>query len=263
MGDGANGTLGAMVLANGLADKLAKHVGAPHKALLDLGGKPMVIRVAEALQASPLVDKVVVACLQDGPVATALRGQIDLAEAEGDTFFHGIERGFEALGGCDRALMVTCDMPLLSVAAVDHFVGEVLSTPEMDLVYAMVDIALVHQAYPESQRMAVKLRDGNFTAAGICAVSDHFVTNCGPKLMEAFAARKSKVAMGRLLGWGFLARFALGILSVDDIVRRAEEILSCRARAVRLPYAECGFDVDTVHDWHSVQKVFERQADEG
>lgn len=251
----ANGSLGAIILANGTADKLASHCGAAHKALLDIAGQPMVMRVLAAVQASPLVSQAVVACLQDGPVAKALRGLAPLAESAGGTFFDGIKVGFEALAGVDRVLLVTCDMPLLSPAAVTDFSQQVLQTPEADLVYAMVDIACVREAYPNTMRTAVRLREGHYTAAGISAVSARFVEHSGPLLMAAFAARKSKVAMGRLLGWSFLARFALGRLAVEDIVRRAEELLDCRARAVALPYPECGFDVDSVRDLHAVRKI--------
>lgn len=254
----AAGTLGALVLANGLADKLAHRLGVPHKALLDIAGEPMVLRVKQAVDACPQVRHSVIACLKDGPVAEALRGRAELVEAEGGSFLDGIERGFEAMPEATQVLLATCDMPLLSPAAVTEFAGEVLGSPDMDVVYAMVDIRLVQKAYPETHRTAVRLREGSYTAAGLSAVSRHFIDNCGSTLMEAFAARKSKLAMARLLGWDFLARLAFGGLSVDDIVRRSEELLKCRCRAVHLPHPECGFDVDTLRDLESARRVYAR-----
>jgi GTP:adenosylcobinamide-phosphate guanylyltransferase len=252
------GSLGAIVLANGHADKLATKLGVPHKALLDMGGVPMVLRVREALEASPLVGRTVIACLKGGPVAEALRGQTELAEAEGESFLNGIEQGFAAMPEADRAILATCDMPLLSPAAVTELAGQVLKPPAVDLVYAIVEIELERRAYPETHRTSVKLREGSYTAAGLCAVSRRFVETCGPILMAAFGARKSKVAMGRLLGWGFLARFALGTLSLGDIAKRAEELLDCKCRVVDLPYPESGFDVDSLTDLESARRVFER-----
>jgi molybdopterin-guanine dinucleotide biosynthesis protein A len=261
MDGNATGSLGAIVLANGLADKLASKVGVTHKALLDIAGEPMVLRVKQAVDACPRVGHSIIACLKDGPVAEALRDRAEVVEAEGGSFLNGIERGFEAMPEARQVILATCDMPLLSPVAVSDFAGQVLDSPEMDLVYAMVDIRLVHKAYPDAHRTAIRLREGSYTAAGLCAVSRHFVANCGDTLMAAFAARKSKVAMGRLLGWSFLARFALGTLSVADIVKRGEELLSCRCRAVHLPYPECGFDVDTLGDLESARGAYARRND--
>ncbi len=252
------GALGALVLANGLADKLATKFGVAHKALLDIAGEPMVLRVKEAVDACPRVKHSVIACLQGGPVAEALRGRAELVEAKGGSFLEGIQRGFEAMPEAARVLLVTCDMPLLSPEAVTEFAGEVLASPEMDVVYAIVDIGLVRKAYPETHRTAIRLREGSYTAAGISAVSRRFIENCGATLTEAFAARKSKLAMARLLGWDFLARLAVGSLSLADIVKRAEELLKCRCRAVTLPYPECGFDVDTPGDLASARQAFTR-----
>ncbi|MGE5532390.1 MAG: molybdenum cofactor guanylyltransferase [Bacteroidota bacterium] len=240
--------LGAIVMANGPADKLACKLGAPHKALLDIGGRTMIGRVVDALKSSPQISDIVVGCRAGGPVAESLRGQVDLAEGEAPSFLDGITAGFEAMPDVSRALLVTCDMPLLSPEAVDAIVNEAAAQPDVDLLYAMVDVRLTREAYPEGRRTAIRLKEGNFTAAGVCVVSRRFIEQCGPILMEAFKQRKSKIGMARLFGIGFLAKFALGVLSVEGLVKRAEEMMGCKCAAVSLPFAECGFDVDSERD---------------
>jgi molybdopterin-guanine dinucleotide biosynthesis protein A len=240
--------LGAIVMANGSADKLATKLGATHKALLDIGGKTMIDRVVDALRAAPEITHVVVACRKDGPLAEYLRGKVDLAESEAPTFVDGISAGFAAMPEVSRALLVTCDMPLLTPASVGAIVGEAAARPDIDLLYAMVDINLTKQAYPEAHRTAIRLKEGSYTAAGVCVVSRRFIEQSGPILLEAFKQRKSKIGMARLFGISFLAKFALGVLSVKGLVKRAEEMLGCSCAAVELPFAECGFDVDTEKD---------------
>jgi molybdopterin-guanine dinucleotide biosynthesis protein A len=240
--------LGAIVMANGDADKLALKLGVTHKALIDIGGRTMIERVLEALKASPEISHVVVACRKGGPVAEALRGRVELAETEAPTFLDGITAGFAAMPEITRALLVTCDMPLLSTEAVAAIVCEAVAKPGTDLLYAMVEIGLTRQAYPEARRTAIRLKEGSYTAAGVCVVSRRFVEECGPIVMAAFAQRKSKIGMARIFGVSFLAKFALGVLSVDGLVKRAEEMMGCSCAAVSLPFAECGFDVDTEKD---------------
>jgi molybdopterin-guanine dinucleotide biosynthesis protein A len=252
--------LGAIVMANGEADDLARQQGAGHKALLDIAGEPMVWRVVEALQASEYLAQPIVACRQGGPVAQALRDRVELAEATGGTILDGIRCGFERLSGISRAIVVTCDTPLVTGESLDEFARQVRANPQADLVYAMVEVERTRAAFPESHRTAIRLIEGNYTAAGMACLSRRFVDHCGPKLMQAFGARKSKFAMGRMFGFGFLLRFALGKLSVVDLVRRAEQMLDCRAAAVNLPFAECGFDVDDEGDLEAARLAWGRRG---
>jgi molybdopterin-guanine dinucleotide biosynthesis protein A len=251
--------LGAIVMANGDADKLARKLGAPHKAVLDLCGRSMIQRVVEALRACPQISHTVVACRKHGPVAEHLRGTVELAETqEAPTFLDGIQAGFEAMPEVSRALLVTCDMPLLTPEAVSAIVREAAAHPEADLLYGMVEVELTCRAYPETRRTAIRLKEGKYTAAGVSVVSRHFIENCGPVLMEAFKQRKSKIGMARLFGAGFLAKFALGMLSVEGLVKRAEEMLGCRVAAVSLPFPECGFDVDSETDLAAARRCLQR-----
>lgn len=250
--------LGAIVMANGEADGLARSVGVTHKALIDIRGRTMIGRVLEALEASEGISHVVVGCRKGGPVAEALRGQVELAESEALTFLDGITAGFAAMPEVKRVVLVTCDMPLLSAEAVNAIVREAATNPQADLLYAMVDIELTKAAYPGTDRTAIHLKEGNFTAAGVAVVSRGFIENAGPILMAAFKQRKSKVGLARLFGFGFLVKLALGLLTVQGLVKRAEEMMNCRCAAVSLPYPECGFDVDSEEDLAAARAAVER-----
>jgi GTP:adenosylcobinamide-phosphate guanylyltransferase len=249
------GRIGAIVMANGDACKLAHQLDVPHKALLEICGTPMIDRVLQAVRDCPEVDEVVVSCLPDGPIARHLGEQVRLAQPADPTFLGGIAEGFRLLPETNRALLVTCDMPLLTPEAIGYFVREAARWPEADLVYGMVDMHLTRQQYPDARRTAIRLREGKYTASGFSVVSRRFVEECGPKLMDAFRARKSKFAMGRLLGYSFLARFALGTLSLKQIVHRAEELLQGKCATVSIPYPECGFDVDSEADLVAARAV--------
>lgn len=247
--------LGAIVMANGEACKLARKLDVPHKALLDVDGAAMIDRVLQAVQGCPQVDEVIVSCRPDGPIARHLGDRAPLAQPADPTFLGGIAEAFRLLPEMDRALLVTCDMPLLTPDAVGYFAREAASWPAADLVYGMVDVCLTQQQYPETRRTAIRLREGSYTASGLTVVSRRFVEHCGPLLMNAFQARKSKVAMGQLLGFGFLVRFALGTLSLQQIIDRAEELLQGKCAAIAIPYPECGFDVDSEADLAGARAV--------
>jgi GTP:adenosylcobinamide-phosphate guanylyltransferase len=250
--------MGAIVMANGDACKLAAEVGVPHKALLEFAGASMIERVVAALQGCPQIGQIVVSCRPGGPIADHLGDRAELGLPEDPTFLGGIAQGFAQMPQAERALLVTCDMPLLTPQAVGHFVEEAAYHPEADVVYGMVDISLTRRRYPGTRRTAIRLKEGSYTASGLTVVSRRFVEHCGPLLMAAFQARKSKLAMARLLGYGFLVKFALGMLSVHEVLARAEVLLDGKVAAVAIPYAECGFDVDSQQDLAAVRDILAR-----
>ena len=242
-------------MANGQACPLARQLEVPHKALLEVGGTPMIDRVLQAVRDCPEVGDVLVSCLPEGPIARHLGEQVPLAQPADPTFLGGIAECFRLLPEMNRALLVTCDMPLLTPEAIGYFVRAAAEWPDADLVYGMVDLQLTRQRYPDARRTAIRLREGKYTASGFSVVSRRFVEECGPRLTAAFRARKSKFAMGRLLGYSFLARFALGTLSLAQIIGRAEELLQGKCATVAIPYPECGFDVDSEADLAAARAV--------
>jgi molybdopterin-guanine dinucleotide biosynthesis protein A len=246
--DAASGRLGAIVMANGEAWALARKRNVPHKALLDVGGAPMIDRVLQAVRSCPELGETVVSCRPDGAIARHLGDGAALAQPADPTFLGGIAEGFRLLPGTDRALLVTCDMPLVTPEAIGYFAREAARWPHADVVYGMVDIHLTRARYPQARRTAIRFREGQYTASGLSVVSRRFVQECGPKLMDAFRARKSKVGMAKLLGYGFLVRLALGMLRLQQIIDRAEELLGGECATVAIPYPECGFDVDSEMD---------------
>jgi len=235
-------------MANGDACNLAEKLAVPHKALLDMGGVTMLDRVLQAVEGCPRVHGTIVSCRPGGPIARYLGGRVPLAGPDDPTFLGGIAEAFRVLPDMQRGMLVTCDMPLLTADAVRYFAQEAAQSPAADVVYGMVDVHLTRQKYPETHRTAIHLREGKYTAAGLSIVSRRFIEECGPHLMEAFHARKSKIAMAKMLGYGFLVRLALGTLTLKQIRDRAEELLQGEVAVVSIPYPECGFDVDSHRD---------------
>ncbi|HEX9340792.1 MAG TPA: molybdenum cofactor guanylyltransferase [Thermoplasmata archaeon] len=99
----------ALILAGGESARF----GRP-KALVDVGGKPMVSRVFDAVQ--PLAGEVIVA-VADAGMAAAMKPTVPLVKFAVDRRrgvgpIEGLARGFSVALG-DRVLVAPCDAPLL------------------------------------------------------------------------------------------------------------------------------------------------------
>ena len=108
----------------------------PGKVLEDIGGKPMLVRVVERVEAAKSIDKVVVAT-SDQPADAAVEA---LCKERGFSCFRGHEndvldrfyRAAESIGAKagDTLVRITADCPLMDPAVIDKVVAA--KTPAVD-----------------------------------------------------------------------------------------------------------------------------------
>jgi len=234
----------AIVLAAGSEpEPVAQATGVAHKALVQVGGQPVISRVVAALNQASLVDRLVVVTSANSLVTEAVPSGTPFTATNGSTLLDTIQAGFAYHAARDQLLVVMCDVPLLTGEAVDHFVLAALDSGA-ELCYSMHEAEQLDKIDPGGPRLAVHLKDGDYCGGNLHLISRSFFEREGARIKRAFAARKSPVKLAAMLGVGFILRLLLRRLTVDDIVQRARQLLRCEAVAICSPYAEAGFDLD-------------------
>ncbi|MCS6859307.1 MAG: nucleotidyltransferase family protein [Abditibacteriales bacterium] len=240
----------AIVLAGDKkVDALTRHCGVTSKALIPIAGEPMVKRVVDVLHRCERVDHVVVIGL--AALQSALKGTAVVEP--GETLSENIQRGDAALGKPERVLVMTCDVPLITAEAIDHFIAESLRSGA-DITYPIVTQEVCEQRFPTGKRTYARLVDGTFTGGNMVVLSRRFLEHSMFLTEAAFAGRKSPLKLAKLFGFGFILKFLLHRLSLADLLARASHVLQCRAATVVSPYAEIAFDVDKVSDLEEVER---------
>ena len=238
-------------------DSLATHFGIETKALIPVGGIPMLTRVIAALEASPSVARIVI--LTQRPQALA-----DAAAAGGRAEFAtskaGISASIAAIAGSDKApypiFLTTADHPLLTAEVIENF----LSRSGGDLAVGMVERATMLAAYPDNRRTWLKFRDGHWSGANLFALN-------GPKVRAALALW-AQAEQGRKKAWKLFLHFgpwlALRALTrtigLGDALRKAGRRLGLDARLVALDQAEAAIDVDKLSDHALAEEILARRA---
>ena len=234
----------AVVLAGGGgSEPIGRARGISNKALVKVAGQPVIATVVTALGQAELVDSLVVVTDNDSPVAEAVPSDIPVTAVEGSNFLDTVMAGFAHFHQRDRVLVVTSDLPLLTPEAIDHFVAASLDSGA-ELCYSIVKADLLEEIDPGGARVAVRLRDGEYSGGNLALLSRGFIEREGARLNQAFVGRKSPVRLARMLGLSFIVRMLLGVLTVEDAVKRACQLLHCEAAAIVSPYPEVGFDLD-------------------
>lgn len=259
----------ALVLAGAKNEgKLARISRSPYEALIELNGRPMVLYVLDALARCPDVLRVVVV----GPV-DALKDAIQewrrvRAEdgssvglsvevvAEGSTIGENIAQGIRHLAPTGKVLVVTSDIPLLSGQMVTQFLQSAANN-KAELYYPIVRREACELKFPGVKRTYVYLRDGVFTGGNLVLIEPSIVARCHQMIDRAVSLRKAPLKLSRMLGFKFLVKFALRILTVAEIEERVAGMLGCRGMAIICPDPEVGLDVDKPSDLEVAERVLQ------
>lgn len=245
-------------------DPLALSVGMTRKALIPVGGVPMLSRVLRALRASSCVGSIAVCGLDDEQLAlcaetaeVGLTAQI-LSLPAAPNPSESVVAALDRLGFAQPLLVVTSDHALLTPAMVEEFCAGALAAP-CDVVASVVDAQRVRAAYPDALRTFYPFRDGAFTGCNLFA----FRGPAGRRAAEAWLYverhRKRPWRSVALLGPGILLRFLLRRLTLDGAAAALSRRLGIVARIVRLTIPEAGIDVDKPADLEMAERILARR----
>ena len=249
------GELTALVLAGQRAegDPMAKAAGIALKAMLPVGGQPMLARVTEALRKTPVVGRIVVSIPHPEP-AEGLGIEPIMTEAS---------PSLSVMAAIDQLpsplLVTTADHALLTPEIVQHFVDLATATDHADLVVGMVERKVIERLVPESRRTYWRFRDGAFSGANLFLLKSLRARTAVAFWRRVETQRKQPWRIVRAFGPKLLLGYVLGRLSLDQAMERASDRLGCRVRAVTLPFAEAAIDVDKPADLSLVERLLQER----
>ena len=248
----------ALVLAGsrGPGDPLAVHAGVSHKAMIEVGGEPMLARVARALAEAGYARVVVVIERPELVEQLADEGRFPptvvvetLPAAEGPSL--SVAQALERLG--TPLLVTTADHALLRPEWVRWFVDHV---PEgADVAAALARSDLVMAAAPEARRTFLRFSDGAFSGCNLF----YFATPAAHRAVglwrEVEAHRKQPVKLLRRLGLVTAVRYALGALPLSAALARLGALAGVRCAVVEMPFGEAAIDVDKPADLELARRL--------
>lgn len=225
-------------------DPLAVSFGVPAKALIPVGGVPMVDRVVAALKGHAEVAKVVVV---GGETLVLMRSDVERAERTiAETVGALVKRGEFPL------LITTADHALLNHAMIGSFIA---GANGRDLAVGVVERRILLSRYPESKRTWLRFRGGSYSGANLFWIGSAKVM----PVLEVWAAVEQRRKRGRALLSAFgpmvLLGTALRLLTIQRALERVGKRFGLVAGAVVLPQAEACIDVDSVADHVLVEAI--------
>jgi GTP:adenosylcobinamide-phosphate guanylyltransferase len=259
--------LSALVLAGrrGPRDALADAHGASHRALLEVGGVPMLLRVLRALRGAGHFDALHISI--DAP--ECLAGIPELAELLRDGALSAHESADSPSRSVLAVLSAQPDAPFL-VTTADH----ALLTPEMldfvvaaaqrsdaDLLVGFVARSVVQASHPDSPRTYFRFRGESFTGANLFVFRTARSRKAAEFWVRAERHRKRPWRLVTAIGPGLLAGYLLGRLDLAAALERASQRIGARVEPLPLPFAEAAIDVDREADRVLVERILAQRGE--
>lgn len=242
----------ALVLAGsrpGAVDPVAAAEGVAHKALVEVGGEPMLSRVIAALRRAGVET---IAVSADHPEVVALATALGCSVfAPGPGPSASVAAGLAVLG--TPMLVTTADHALLHEDWVRDFVADTPADADVAVLLAHRD--RVEAALPGSRRTYLKLADGGWSGCNLFLLARPRAEAAIATWSAVEADRKRPWRIAARLGAGTLWRYALGRLSMAEAIARLGRRIGIEARAVAARDGLAAVDVDKPADLAQVRAI--------
>jgi GTP:adenosylcobinamide-phosphate guanylyltransferase len=237
-----------------------------HRALLDVIGVPMLLRVVRVLRASDRIDRIAVsiddrAAFDSVPELRELaaRGEID-CHASLDSPSRSVRDALQNHLLGEKILVATADHALLTAEMVEYFIHHAEQS-DADVAVGAVTEAVIRAAYPTTSRTYLRFRDGGYSGANLFAFRTEHAIRAAEFWASAEEFRKHPWRLASVFGPKSLLLFALRRLSFEAALDRASESIGCRIRAIPLPFAEAAIDVDRPSDLELVTRALQARGE--
>jgi len=250
----------AVILAGerGPGDPLVEASGACCKAMIEIDGTPMILRVLQALEtATRVAARLVSGPEKDQLAAVPALDKLVASQAIGwrppaPTPSTSAYEAMQSIPAEQPVLVTTADHPLLTAEIIDDFCTRSLGR-DLDITVGLAPYRLVREAYPEMKKTVLHFSDGDYCGTNLFA----FLTERGRRLADFWrrveSQRKNPLRIIRILGWGAVIRYLLGRLTLENALELLSRRLDLRIGAVILEQADAAVDVDSIADHEIVQ----------
>lgn len=250
----------AIVLAGSRpgSDSFARSFGADLKALIPVGGVPMVRRPVEALLSSASIARVLVLGQAPGRLSAVLPEDPRVSAAESRSTIAQTLLERIAAGEIGWPLLVTTgDHALLDAATIDQFCSAAASA---DVAIGVVERATLLKRFPGARRTWISFRGGAYTGANLFVLRSAEVVGAIELWRSAEQGRKKGWRVLMLFGPLVLIGAALRLLTLDQVLHRAGRKLGLTVKPVLLSNPLAGVDVDKAADHALAEAILEGRA---
>jgi GTP:adenosylcobinamide-phosphate guanylyltransferase len=245
----------AIVLAGSRPGKdgFAQTHGTDLKALIPVGGEPMVRRPVAALLSSERFTSVRVLAQQPERIAGVLAADPRLSvEKSGETIATTLQRVCSDPATTWPVLVTTADHALLDSAMIDDFCNRV---SDADIAIALVERRALLKCLPATKRTWIHFRGGAYSGANLFMFRSPRTQSAIELWRSVEQDRKKGLRLLMALGPALFVGAALRLLTLDQVLARIARKLGLDIRAIAMTDPLAAVDVDKPDDHRLVDAI--------
>jgi GTP:adenosylcobinamide-phosphate guanylyltransferase len=231
------------------------------KALLNVGGKPMVQWVLESLEGSKHIQAVVIVGLSETAGLSCSKPLYHLSD-QGTllrNILHGAQFVMERDPLTRRVLSISSDIPGITASMLEWIIDRSLSSDD-HFYYCVIDRSVMEARFPGCRRTFVRFRDREVCGGDLAIMSTEVFSSAMGVWDRLLHSRKHKLQQAALIGYDVLLLLLLRRLTIEEAARRAGKRLGIRGRAIYCPFAEVGMDVDKPFQMEIMDRYLRERA---
>lgn len=244
------------ITAGGLISReFARSAGTQIKAMLIIHGKTLLERTVEAFRECGVTGRIALVAPEEIR-ETAGAQAVDQFISAHESGIENIRRGLSYFSEETRIVWCASDLPFISPGSIKDFLER--CPEDASLCYPVFERDEINPSMRAAIPSYIRLKDGHFTGGSIFRLD---VAPCMARMEEigrCFTSRKSTIAMVQLLGLKTVVNFLMGRCSINDILKRVEEILHTRCAVVRGCDPSVTVDIDDEASYEFALKYAEK-----
>ncbi len=158
-------------------------------------------------------------------------------------------------------MLVSSDIPLITPEIVRDFV-EACGSQEADIFYAVVSEKTMEARFPKSKRTFVPFKGGRYAGGDILLVDVAAAAGNTDLVRSLTDSRKNFLKQARLIGFGFILRFLLRMMTVQEAGKQAAQRGNLKGQVIDTEFAELAMDVDKLHQYEMIQAYLQQRENQ-
>lgn len=237
-----------------ISDELAKSSPRDRKALLTVGGQPMILHILNTLVSTTRVGSITIVGnrvqeIENYPLVgewCSSRGhpdRINFVEGEKSPAT-SVVAILKALSLPFPVLVTTADSPLLTIETLDAFCDQALSLDGADVAVGLANEQDIRVAFPSSRRTFIRLGGQGYSGCNLFALMSGESSRAAEIWCDVERKRKRPWQLVSYFGMTTLFKALLGRLDLDSAFSAVSRFMKLNVKAVVLRDPEAAMDVD-------------------
>jgi len=222
------------------------------KALISFKDKPLIQYTIDALTQSGMIEYILVIGNRDS-LTPIIGNKVDKIIDQENDMLDNLIKGISYFKEDEKLIIATCDIPLITTEAVQHFMSKALSL-NGDICYPIIERSICEGRYPDAKRTYASLKEGDFTGGNLIMINPHKIKAMEENIRLLIKHRKNPLKMTRALGPGIVLQMISRKLTIEKLETYIKERFNIEGRALITPYPEVGSDIDHIEDIKILEK---------